>query len=156
MRSSFYRSVAVLVTGCLTATTLFVPTTPIKAAVPLGTIKTWQDSATEALEIIVLLVNESTRAGPAIGDRYPGCKRIDEDQTVTAKVEFVHRSASGLQPGDVIVFDDTFVSVSPSSCLVPGYPMGESLSPGDCAEAYLRPAETGGRKFVPTYMKACD
>ena len=71
---------------------------------------------------------------------------------MTAKVDLVHRSASGLCPGDVIVFDDTFVSISPSSCLVPGYLMGETLSPGDRAEVYLRPAETADRKFVPDYV----
>jgi hypothetical protein len=130
----------------------FVATTPLEAAVPLSTIKKWQDSATEALELTVLSVNKSTRAGQAIGDQFPGCTQTFTDQTVTAKVDVVHRSAGGLQPGDVIVFDNTFMYVSPLSCIVPGYPMGETFNPGDRAEAYLRPAEKGDRKFVPNYV----
>lgn len=71
-------------------------------------------------------------------------------QTVTAKVDVIERSASGLQPGNEIVFDNTIESVSP--CVFPGYPMGETLKSGDRAEAYLRPAEKGDKKFVPNYV----
>lgn len=58
MQPKLHRSVLVLVKGCLSATILFVVATAVQAAVPIDTIKKWQDSATEALEITVLSVSE--------------------------------------------------------------------------------------------------
>jgi hypothetical protein len=42
------------------------------------------------------------------------------------------------------------VSVWP--CAIEGGNFGQMLSPGDQAEAYLRPAESGERMFVPNYV----
>jgi len=139
------RSVLVLVTSCLAATTLFAAAAPVEAAVAINTIKSRQNSATEALEITVLSVSESTQAHPFAG--YPGCTRTVRNLTVTAKVDVVRRSTSGLQPGNVIVFDATVVSVWP--CAIPGGNFGQMLSPGDRVEAYLRPAGTGDKMFLP-------
>jgi hypothetical protein len=62
----------------------------------------------------------------------------------------VRRSASGLEPGSVIVFDNDVVTVWP--CQIPGGNFGERLAVGDRAEVYLRPATSPTRQFVPNYV----
>jgi hypothetical protein len=111
---------------------------PVEAAIPQSTIQGWQDSATEAIEITVLSVDESKRANPVAG--VPGCVRTYTTLTVTAEIKVARRSASGLEPGNVIVFDDEVLSVWP--CVIVDGNIGQPLNPGDRAVVYLRPAES--------------
>jgi hypothetical protein len=111
---------------------------PVEAAIPQSTIQGWQDSATEAIEITVLSVDESKRANPVAG--VPGCVRTYTTLTVTAEIKVARRSASGLAPGNVIVFDDEVLSVWP--CVIVDGNIGQPLNPGDRTVVYLRPAES--------------
>jgi hypothetical protein len=124
-------------------------TSSADAAVPEKTIKAHQDSAPEALEITVVSATETTQAQPVAGQ--PGCTRTAREQTVTAKVDVVRRSAGGVQPGSTIVFRNSVVTLSP--CALPGANFGTQLSAGDRAEAYLRPAGTADGMFLANDLK---
>jgi hypothetical protein len=120
-----------------------------QAAVPETTIKKMQDSTTEALKITVTSVQEVKEASSVPG--HPGCTRTVSHLTVSAKVDLVRRSASGLMPGSSIGFDHTVITVWP--CHLPGVNAGPMLSAGDRVEVYLRPAGTPGGKFLPNDLK---
>ena len=81
---------------------------------------------------------------------HPGCTRTVSHLTVSAKVDIVRRSASGLVPGSPIAFDHTVITVWP--CHLPGVNAGPMLSAGDRVEVYLR-AGTPGRRFLPNDLK---
>lgn len=114
------------------------------AAVPLSTVKGWQDSAAEALEVTVLSVREEKHAQPVAGQ--PGCTQTRYELTVTAKVDVVRRSASGVQPGRTITFRHTALTTGP--CILPGMNFGIMLRDGERATAYLRPAGTPDGAFL--------
>lgn len=119
------------------------------AAVPWSTVKAWQDSAPEALEVTVLSVSGETHAQPVAG--YPNCTQTREDFTVTAKVDVVHRSASSMQPGRTITLHHGTIRTGP--CALPGGNFGETLNVGDRVEVYLRPAGTPDGALIATYLK---
>jgi hypothetical protein len=114
------------------------------AAVPLKTIKAWQDSAPEALDITVVLVSEETESKPVAA--HPGCTTSTRKLTVTARVDAVRRTAGGLTPGQVVVFRHSVIRTGP--CALPGGSFGALLSGGDRATVYLRPAESGGAIYL--------
>lgn len=138
------RSILVLAGSYLAATAILAVPTTAGAAVAQSTITRWQDNAPEALDITVVSVTESNESQPISGS--PSCTRTLTTQTVTARVDVVHRSASRLQPGNVIVFVHSIVSVWP--CAIPGGHFGQALNAGDRAAAYLRPADTGGNLLL--------
>jgi hypothetical protein len=115
-----------------------------ESAVPDTTIKAWQNSAPEALEITVLSVSETRQAQPEPGQ--PGCTRTVTEFTVTAKIDAVQRTASGLKPGQTIIFNDSMIRLYP--CVLPGVNFGQALSAGDHVDAYLRPAATAGAPLL--------
>ena len=129
--------------------TLVVTAAAGHAAVPTSTIKGWQDSAPEALEVTVLSVREERQVQPVAGQ--PNCTQTRQEFTVTAKVDVVHRSASGVQPGRTITFRHTAQSIGP--CVLPGMNFGIMLREGDRAEAYLRPAGTPDSAFLANELK---
>ena len=114
------------------------------AAVPLKTTKAWQDSAPEALDITVVSVSEETESKPVAA--HPGCTTSTRKLTVTARVDAVRRSASGLKPGEVVVFRHTVIRTWP--CAIPGGSFGAMVNAGDRATVYLRPAEAGSAIFL--------
>lgn len=128
---------------------LVVTAVPGHAAVPSSTIKAWQDSAPEALEVTVLSVREERQAQPVAGQ--PNCTQTHYEFTVTAKVDVVHRSASGVQPGRTITFRHGAMRIGP--CALPGMNSGEILKGGDRAEAYLRPAGTPDGAFIANHLQ---
>lgn len=128
---------------------LFVAAAGSRAAVPDSTIKAWQNSATEALEVTVLSVREEKQVQPVAG--YPNCTRTLQEFTVIAKVDVVHRSASGLQPGRTITLRHSVVTTAP--CALPGGSFGETVNKGDRVEAYLRLAGTPDGAFTATHLK---
>src|SRR5262249_36410606 len=108
------------------------------AATPSSTIKGWQDSAPEALEVTVVSVREQKQVQPVA--REPNCTTTRYTFTVTAKVDVVRRSASGMQPGRTVTFRHDAIRTAP--CALPDGNFGDILNEGDHAEAYLRPAGT--------------
>jgi hypothetical protein len=120
-----------------------------ESAVPDTTIKAGQDSAPEALEVTVLSVSKTSQAQPEPG--HPGCTRTVTEFTVTAKIDAVQRTASGLKPGQTITFNHTMISLYP--CVLPGVNFGQALSAGDHVEAYLRPAGTADGLLLANDLK---
>lgn len=119
------------------------------AAVPSNTIKAWQDSAPEALEVTILSVREERQAQAVPGQ--PNCTQTRYEFTITAKVDVVRRSASGVRPGRTITLHDSALRTGP--CALPGGSFGEILNGGDRAAAYLRPAGTPDGAFMAVYLE---
>jgi hypothetical protein len=72
------------------------------AAIPTNVIKGWQDHAPEAVEITVLSIDELSAIRP-FGEMGSGGSQTTTQVTLTARVDVVHRTASNLVPGSVIV-----------------------------------------------------
>jgi hypothetical protein len=119
------------------------------AAVPNSTIKGWQDSAPEAVEVTVLSVRDDTQAQPVAGQ--PNCTQTRHELTVTAKVDVVHRTAGGLQAGRTITFHDSAMRIGP--CILPGMSFGAIWTVGDHVDAYLRPAGTADGAFIANHTQ---
>jgi hypothetical protein len=131
------------------ATSFITAAAPARAAVPLSVIDGWKDSAPEAIEITVLKVEESTQAGPVAG--MPGCVHTRTTSTVTARINVVRRSASGLAPGNVIVFEHDVISMWP--CVIPCGNSGTALAVGNRAAVYLRGDQSGAQRLVPSHIE---
>jgi len=101
----------------------------IWAAVPSSAIRALQDSAPEAVNITAMRVDKTsaTRQGNAQSV-------TTTDVTLTAKVDVVRRTASGLVPGTVIVIRYAITYQEPP---VPGPQPNIILNPGEKAVAYL-------------------
>ncbi len=106
----------------------------------------WENSAPEALEVTVLSARDEKRYEP----KGPNCNWTIHEYTITAKVDVVHRSASGVQPGRTITFKNT---VTWTGCPIPRGDFGAMVHDGDRAEAYLKPAETPDGAFVAVHVK---
>jgi hypothetical protein len=106
------------------------------AAVPTKVIRGWQNSAPEALEISVVSVAESAPETRAMNGT-PGGVVTKISVTLVAKVDAVHKSATDLRPGAVIVIK---YIVQRSKPLVPDGDYGVMLDKGERARAYLKPA----------------
>jgi hypothetical protein len=110
----------------------------LSAAVPDQVIRGWQNSATEALEVTVLSVTQITETRPSQRGSITTIK-----VTLTAKVDAVHRSASGLTAGETIAIRYTVTREEPP---VPGPQSEAILTKGDRAAAYLK--STGSTNFI--------
>ena len=128
--------------------TLVVTAAASYAAVPLSTLKRWQDGAPEALEVTVMSVKEDKRT---VMWSSPTCSQTIYDFTVTARVNLVHRSASGVQPGQTITLHNSLQATGP--CVVPDGSFGVVLNWGDHVEAYLRPAGTPDGAFLAVNLQ---
>ena len=128
---------------CFIAAIVAAAAGPIWAAVPVGTIKGWQDSAPEAVNITVLSIDKTSSIRPST---VPGGSVTTTIVIMTAKVDVVLRTASGLAPGAVIVLRYSIVRQEPP---VPSGPQNIILNAGDRARAYL---EGSGKNL----KLACD
>jgi len=130
-----------IVAICLASLAAIAAPTAIWAAVPINVIKGWQNSEPEALEITVQSVTQGApETRPMTGT--PDGVVTRTGVTLVAKVDAVHRSASNLQPGAVIVVK--FI-VQRSNPRVPDGNIGVVLSKGERARAFLKP--TGDKTF---------
>lgn len=102
------------------------------AAIPESGYRDIQDSAPEFLHITVLSVDKPSTTRPY--DAHPGGTVTTINVTMTAKVDRVLRTASGLTPGAVIVVRYTVTHQSPPT---PGPQEAAILSNGEKARAYL-------------------
>ncbi len=108
--------------------------------------KNWEATAPEALEVTVLSVRQGEKTERPMG---PNCTQIIREFTVTAKVDVVLRSASGVQPGRTITFHNSTVGTGP--CVIVGGSFGATVNGGDRAGAYLRAAPDGA--FATIYVE---
>ena len=114
----------------------------IWAAVPLSQVRHWQNGAPEALDITALSVDQNSATGPFGNGGSVTTTRV----TLTAKVDVVHRTASDLVPGSVIVVRYSIVRHTPP---IPGIQRDIVLDVGESAAAYLK------RATERTYILAC-
>ncbi len=129
-----------LKTLAIVSTMAIASLTGAYAAVPVCTTPARQDSAPEALEVTVLSVKGGTPVQTVVSQ--PNCIQTRQEFTVTAKVDVVRRSASGMQPGRTIAFRHSTIRTGP--CALPDGNFGAALNGGDRVQAYLRPALDGG------------
>ncbi len=127
-------------------------TGPNWAAIPTNVIKGWQDRAPEAMEITVLSIDELSAIRPynATGS---GGSQTTTQVTLTARVDTVHRTASNLVPGSVIVVHYVHTSYKMSR---PPPGSGDTnilLGIGDRAAAYLK--KTGETTYEPAGAAGC-
>ena len=118
----------------------------IYAAVPENIIRGWQDAAAEALNITVLSKDETSTSRPY--GTLPGGSLTTTNVTLTAQVDVVQRTASGLAPGSVIIVQYEITRYQPP----PGPPDGARgivLNIGEKATAYLKQTN------VKTFQLAC-
>jgi hypothetical protein len=129
---------------------VFATAGSIRAAVPENVIKRWQDSAPEALNVTVLSKSETSATRPY--GKLPGGSVTTTNVTLTTQVNLVHRTASGLVPGSVIVVRYEITRYQPP----PGPPvlaLGIVLNPGERATAYLK--RTSEENFQPACAMRC-
>ena len=119
---------------CLASLAVVIAPATLWAAVPVSVIKGWQNSASDVLEITVVSVTEATPETRAMKGS-PGGLQTKTSVILVAKVDAVHKSASGLQPGAVIVVKYV---VQRSTPRVPDGDYGLMLSKGERARAYLK------------------
>jgi hypothetical protein len=140
--------------GVVVGALVVAATSPNWAAIPTNVIKSWQDHAPEAVEITVLSVDELSAIRPynATGS---GGSQTTTQVTLTARVDVVHRTASNLVPGSVIVVH--YVHTSYKTPLPPPGPgAGDNnilLDIGDRAAAYLK--KTGETTYEPAGAAGC-
>jgi hypothetical protein len=72
----------------------------VLAAVPISTIQSWRDAATDVVSITVLSIDQKTSTKPYGG---PGGSVTTYDISLTARVDVVDRSANGLTPQTTII-----------------------------------------------------
>jgi hypothetical protein len=102
----------------------------IWAAVPLSTIRAMQDAAPEAVNITAIQVDKT------LATRRENAQSVTTtDVILTAKVDLVRRTASGLLAGAVIVVRYQVTSHDPP---MPGPQQDMILYPGNKAVAYLK------------------
>jgi hypothetical protein len=109
----------------------------ISAAVPESVIQGQQNSAPEAMDITVLSKDETSTTRPY--GTLPGGSVTTTNVTLTAQVDVVHRTASGLALGSVIVVQYEITRYQPPPGPLDGA-QGIILNIGDKAAAYLKPA----------------
>lgn len=114
----------------------------IWAAVPLSQVRNWQSRTPESLNITALSVDRSSATRPYGNDGSVTTTNV----TLTAKVDVVHRTVSGLVPGSVIVVR---YSISRQIPPVPGIQQDIILDIGERAAAYVKQTEE------KTYILAC-
>ncbi len=113
--------------------TIFAATSgSIWAAVPLSVVQRWQNAAPESLMVTVVSVDHasSTRSVPGnVGSV------TTINVTFAAKVDAVHRTASGVVPGAVILVRYQITHQEPP---VPGIQQERLVSAGEKTTAYLK------------------
>jgi hypothetical protein len=133
--------------GAFGLVTIFVATAEVSiwAAVPLSAIRALQDTAPEAVNITAIRVdkNSATRHGNAQSV-------TTTDVTLTAKVDVVRRTASGLVPGSEIVVRYEVTHREPP---IPGPQQDIILNPGEKAVAYLKHKDENN--FTCAAMPGC-
>jgi len=122
----------------------------IWAAVPENVVQGWQDSAPESLNVTVLSKDETSATRPY--GTLPGGSVTTTNVTLTIRVDLVHRTASGLVTGSVIVVRYEITRYQPP----PGPPDGAQgivLNIGDRATAYVK--QTNDRNFQLACAVGC-
>ena len=127
---------------CLIAAIVMAAAGSIWAAVPLSTVRSWRDSAPEAVNVTALSIDQNSQTRPS-GD---GGSVTTTLVALTARVDVIHRTVSGLVPGAVIVVR---YSLSVQRPPVPGIQQDIVLNIGEKAVAYLKQANE------KTYILAC-
>jgi hypothetical protein len=130
--------------------TVAAATEEIWAAVPANVLRGWRDGAPEALNVTVLSKDETSASRPF--GTLPGGSVTTTDVTLTAKVDVVHRTASGVAPGSVIVVRYELTRYTPP----PGPPDGSRgivLNIGEKAAAYLK--QTNENNFHLACLFGC-
>ena len=117
------------------------------AAVPISTIQRWQEAAPEVVGITVLSVDQISSTRPYVELRPEGSVTT-LNLSVNAKVDVVHRTASGLAPETTIVIQYSARRYKPVS--PPDGNYGVILDISQKAKAYLK------KKAENTYELACD
>jgi hypothetical protein len=105
----------------------------VLAAVPISTIQSWRDAATDVVSITVLSVDQKTSTKPYGG---PDGSVTTYDISLTARVDVVDRSANGLTPQTTIIvhYDAQYYEPVPP----PGGNYGTILKINQKAKAYLK------------------
>jgi hypothetical protein len=103
----------------------------IWAAVPLSQVRDWQKTAPEALNVTALSIDQTSATRPSENSGSVTTTNV----TLTATVDVVHRTASGLVPGSVIVVRYSRSRQIPP---VPGIQQDIVLNIGERAAAYLK------------------
>lgn len=123
-----------------------------RAEAPMSTYRAMQDKAPEALRLKVLSVNQQV-SRRELHDR-PGQTATVEtiSLTISAQVEQVIRSASGLTPGATISISYQITKRSPP---VPGWHQPILLEPGQHVIAFLARA-TGSTYEIAAYGESFE
>jgi hypothetical protein len=126
------RARTLLQAALLLGATVVIAAGSAGAAIPEFVYRDMQNSAPEFLHITVLSVDKPSTTRPY--DARPGGTVTTINVTMTAKVDGVLRTDSGLTPGAVIVVRYTVTHQSPPT---PGPQEAAILSNGEKARAYL-------------------
>jgi hypothetical protein len=108
----------------------------------LSQVRSWRDGAPEAVNVTALSIDQNSETRPNGSGGSVTTTRI----ALTARVDAVHRTVSGLVPGAVIVVR---YSRSVHTPPMPGIQQDIIPNIGERAAAYLK--QTGEK----TYMLAC-
>lgn len=127
---------------CLAAGAMLAASGPLRAAVVESTIQAWKDASPEALEITVLSATLIRQSPDVQHSQHPDCVSHTREFKITARIDAVRRSASGLRAGETVDFFTTVVTTGP--CLIPDGNRGFMVNAPDRAEAYLRPGGPDG------------
>jgi hypothetical protein len=127
---------------CLIAAIVIAAAGSIWAAVPLSQVRSWRDSAPEAVNVTALSIEQNSEIRPYANSGSATTTLV----TLTARVDVVHRTVSGLVPGAVIVVRYMRSAQSPPT---PGIQQDIILNIGERAAAYLK------QTSEKTYMLAC-
>jgi hypothetical protein len=105
----------------------------VLAAVPISTIQSWRDAATDVVSITVLSVDQKTSTKPYSG---PDGSVTTYDISLTARVDAVDRSANALTPQTTIIvhYNAQYYEPVPP----PGGNYGTILKINQKAKAYLK------------------
>jgi hypothetical protein len=135
---------------CLIAAIVIAAAGSIWAAVPSGEFQIARDSALEVVNITALSIDQNSETHP-YGD---GVSVTTTRVMLTARVDVVHRTVSGLLPGSVIVVRYLRSFRTPP---VPGIQQDIVLNIGERAAAYLKQTEAAYLKLTDekSYMLAC-
>ena len=117
------------------------------AWVPLSTIESWRNGASDVVTMTVLSVEAPSTTVPNRG-MGPGATATTTNVTVRAKVDAVTRSSTGLAPGSQITLRYTVTRHVP---VVPDGNIGFVLNQGERASAYLKRSPGGDYELAGAF-----
>jgi hypothetical protein len=124
---------------CLIVAIMVAMAGAIWAAVPLTQVQAWQNSAPEALTITALSIDKVSETRPFGNSGSLTTTLV----TLTARVDVVHRTVSGLAEGSMIVVRYSLSLQDPPP---PGIQQEIVLNAGERATAYLK--QENGKNYI--------